>query len=48
MARPLVGIIGNRYLIGDEYPAVATGTMNIEAISHVAGCMPLIVPSDPA
>jgi len=48
MARPLVGIIGNSYLINDEYPAFAAGRMNVEAISEVSGCQPCIVPTDPA
>lgn len=47
MARPKVGIIGNSYLINDEYPAHAGGTMNSEAVAEVAGCMPLLIPSDP-
>jgi putative glutamine amidotransferase len=47
MARPVIGIIGNHYLIDDSYPVHAGGTMNSEAIAQVAGCMPLLVPSDP-
>ncbi|KPA21976.1 Gamma-glutamyl-gamma-aminobutyrate hydrolase PuuD [Shimia sp. SK013] len=47
MARPVVGIIGNQYLINDQYPAHAGGEMNSEAISGVSGCMPLLVPADP-
>ncbi|WP_264213043.1 gamma-glutamyl-gamma-aminobutyrate hydrolase family protein [Leisingera thetidis] len=47
MARPKVGIIGNSYLINDQYPVHAGGTMNSEAIAEVAGCMPLMIPSDP-
>jgi len=47
MARPIIGIIGNSYLLNDEYPAHAGGTMNSEAVSLVAGCMPLLVPADP-
>ncbi|MFN4057488.1 MAG: gamma-glutamyl-gamma-aminobutyrate hydrolase family protein [Roseinatronobacter sp.] len=47
MARPVVGIIGNSHLINDQYPAFACGRMNSEAIAHVAGCLPLVVPSDP-
>ncbi|MDE0589228.1 gamma-glutamyl-gamma-aminobutyrate hydrolase family protein [Halocynthiibacter sp. C4] len=46
MARPVVGIIGNRFLINDEYPAHASGSMNSEAIAKVSGCVPLMVPSD--
>ncbi|WP_380058393.1 gamma-glutamyl-gamma-aminobutyrate hydrolase family protein [Falsihalocynthiibacter sp. SS001] len=47
MSRPIVGIIGNQYLINDEYPAQATGTMNCCAVSSVSGCLPMIVPTDP-
>ncbi|GHE86197.1 gamma-glutamyl-gamma-aminobutyrate hydrolase [Aliiroseovarius zhejiangensis] len=47
MTRPIIGIIGNSYLVNDQYPTHAGGTMNSEAISQVAGCLPLIVPSDP-
>ncbi|RMH40438.1 MAG: gamma-glutamyl-gamma-aminobutyrate hydrolase family protein [Alphaproteobacteria bacterium] len=47
MARPRVGIIGNRYLINDEYPAHATGIINAEAVARVAGALPLMVPADP-
>lgn len=47
MARPVVGIISNSYLINDEYPTHAGGTMNSAAVSEVSGCMPLLIPSDP-
>lgn len=47
MARPIVGIIGNSYLLNDQYPVHAGGQMNSDAVSEVAGCMPLIIPSDP-
>lgn len=48
MARPVIGIIGNHYLLNDQYPTHAGGTMNSEAIAKVSDCVPLIVPSDPA
>ncbi|MCC5975729.1 MAG: gamma-glutamyl-gamma-aminobutyrate hydrolase family protein [Rubellimicrobium sp.] len=48
MTRPVVGIIGNSYLINDRYPTHAGGTMNSCAVSQVAGCLPLIIPSDPS
>ena len=48
MKRPVIGIIGNHYTIEDRYSVHATGDMNSCAISCVANCMPLIVPSDPA
>jgi len=47
MNRPIIGIIGNSYLINDQYPAHAGGTMNSEAVAGVAGCMPLLIPADP-
>lgn len=47
MTRPVVGIIGNQYLINDEYPAHAGGTMNSEAVAEVSGAMPILIPSDP-
>lgn len=45
--RPVIGIIGNSYLINDNYPVHAGGRMNSDAVACVAGGMPLIVPSDP-
>lgn len=47
MTRPLVGIIGNSFLINDEYPAQACSTHNIEAVSQVAQAVPIMVPSTP-
>jgi len=45
--RPVVGIIGNSHLINDQYPAHAGGTMNSQAVSEVAGALPLLIPADP-
>jgi putative glutamine amidotransferase len=45
--RPVVGIIGNSYLLNDHYPVHSGGTMNSAAVAEVAGCLPLIIPSDP-
>lgn len=47
MKRPVVGIIGNQYLLNDQYPAHAGGKMNSEAVAAVSGCMPLLIPADP-
>lgn len=47
MPRPVIGIIGNYYLINDQYPVHAAGRMNSAAISQVAGGMPMLIPSDP-
>ena len=48
MTRPIVGIISNSYLLNDQYPVHAGGVMNADAIAQVAGCMPILVPADPA
>lgn len=47
MSRPVVGIIGNSYLLNDQYPTHAGGTMNSDAVANVAGCLPLLIPADP-
>jgi len=47
MPRPVIGIIGNHYLINDQYPTHAGGTMNSEAVSEVSDAMPLVIPADP-
>ncbi len=48
MTRPVIGIIGNSYLVNDRYPTHAAGQMNSFAVHAVADCQPLIIPSDPA
>lgn len=45
--RPVVGIIGNMNLLNDNYSVHAGGTMNSQAVAEVAGCLPVIIPSDP-
>jgi len=47
MTRPVIGILGNSYLINDQYPAHAAGEMNAQALVSVSGGLPLIIPSDP-
>jgi len=47
MRKPVVGIIANLFLIDDQYPAQTSGNMYIEAISEVAGAVPMIIPSIP-
>lgn len=47
MTRPIVGIIGNSDMLNVDYPVFTTGKMNVEAVSNVAGCVPLLVPADP-
>ena len=47
MKRPVIGIIGNQYLLNDQYPTHAGGKMNSDAISEVSGGLPLVIPADP-
>ena len=43
--RPVVGVIGNYYMMNDRYAVHASGVINTLAVANVAGCLPLIVPS---
>lgn len=45
--RPKIGIIGNSYLMNDQYPTHAGGTMTSDAVANVAGGLPLLIPTDP-
>ncbi|MBT3142993.1 gamma-glutamyl-gamma-aminobutyrate hydrolase family protein [Phaeobacter gallaeciensis] len=47
MVRPVIGIIGNSYLMNDQYPTHAGGTMNSDAVANVSDCMPMLIPADP-
>jgi len=47
MTRPVIGIIGNEHLIGEDYRVQGTGIINIRAVSCVAEGLPLMVPADP-
>jgi len=47
MARPTIGIIGNSSLLEGQYLAVTGGTMNVQAVAEVSGCMPMLIPADP-
>ncbi|WP_296425173.1 gamma-glutamyl-gamma-aminobutyrate hydrolase family protein [Yoonia sp.] len=48
MRRPVIGIIGNSHLINDQYIVHGAGQMNAQALSDVAGAIPIIIPTDPA
>jgi len=47
MIRPVIGIIGNFHIIGDDYQVQAIGMMNLDAVYNVAGGLPLMVPANP-
>ena len=48
MRRPVVGIIGNAHLIGDQYLVQGVGSMNLDAVSAVSDAVPLIIPALPS
>ena len=48
MHRPVIGIIGNSFLINDQYAVQGAGEMNAQALLDVSGALPLIVPAAPA
>lgn len=48
MRRPVVGIIGNAHLVGDQYLVQGVGSMNLEAVSVVSDAVPLIIPALPS
>ncbi len=45
--RPVVGIIGNMGVQNETYRVHTSGTMTSDAVARAAGCLPLIIPSDP-
>ena len=47
MRRPVIGIVGNNYLVNDEYPVHASGQMNCAVVSEVMNCIPMIIPTNP-
>ena len=47
MARPLIGVIGNSYLIDDSYPVQSAGMHNLEAVSRLTNAVPVIIPAVP-
>lgn len=47
MRRPVVGIIGNAHLVGDQYTVQGVGLMNLDAVSIVTNAVPVIIPALP-
>ncbi len=46
MTRPIVGIIGNRFLVNDTYQVTGTGSLNVRAIVDATDAVPLIISTD--
>jgi len=47
MAKPVVGVIGNRHIIENRFDAQLTGEKNMQALAHVCGALPLMFTGDP-
>ncbi|MDZ7905958.1 MAG: gamma-glutamyl-gamma-aminobutyrate hydrolase family protein [Cypionkella sp.] len=47
-AKPIIGIISNLHQVNHRYAVHGSGLMNAQALRDVAGCMPLIIPTDPS
>ncbi len=47
MARPVIGILCNRFLAENSRETQMTGRRNIDAVAAVAGCTPLMIPGLP-
>ena len=48
MSRPVIGIVGNSFLVDGDYHIFGAGKLNATAVAQASGGMPLIVPTDPA
>ena len=46
-ARPVIGVLGNRFLINDQYETTAVGQMNMRAVALAADALPLGIPACP-
>ncbi|MCB1461033.1 MAG: gamma-glutamyl-gamma-aminobutyrate hydrolase family protein [Nitratireductor sp.] len=47
MTRPVIGVIGNAYVIENRFPTQLVGRTNLRAVTEVAGALPLMFAGDP-
>lgn len=47
MGRPVVGVIGNSYVVENRFPAQLVGERNMRAVAEVAGALPLMFAASP-
>lgn len=45
--RPVIGVIGNAYVVEQRFPAQLAGEKNLRAVAEVAGGLPLIFAGNP-
>lgn len=47
MGRPVVGVIGNTYIVENRFPAQLVGERNLRALADVAGALPMMFAASP-
>ncbi len=47
MKKPVVGVIGNPYVVENRFPAQLVGERNMRAVADVAGALPLMFAGNP-
>lgn len=47
MARPIVGVIGNRYIVEKRFATQLAGESNLRAVADTAGALPLVFAGTP-
>ncbi|WP_439574492.1 gamma-glutamyl-gamma-aminobutyrate hydrolase family protein [Phreatobacter sp.] len=47
MSRPVVGVIGNTYVVENRFPAQLVGERNLRALAEVAGALPMMFAASP-
>src|SRR5437667_9553788 len=47
MSKPVVGVIGNTYVVENRFPAQMVGERNLRAVAEVTGALPLMFAGTP-
>ena len=47
MKQPVIGVIGNSYLVENRFPAQITGERSLRAVADVAGALPMVFAGSP-
>lgn len=47
MRKPVIGVLANHHLVGNDYHIQGAGEINLTAVCDAAGAIPLVVPSMP-
>ena len=47
MTRPVVGVIGNSYVVENRFPAQMVGERNLRAVAQISGALPLVFAAVP-